>query len=335
MPTVDWMTRYFEGGMQFGFSIHNRRSMQAAEAAGVELKDGADMAVYVGPAHAFDPDESRHSILFTAWEGRVFPREYAEKIRKYKAVIVTAGFLVDAVRAVDPNKSVYVCPLGVDVEKFTYIKRRRPRAGEKFVYLWNGAAQTRKGWPSVVHAWAETFRHDPSARLYIKTTGTEKYERVGNVIFDSRRLPLDDLVRLYHSAHAYIFPSAAEGFGLTLAEAMATGLPCAYIPFLGVKEFIDPSCGFPIDYHLEMFGILDAVAEHPIGCDIEFGIADTESTFRAMLEMRQSYPAALRKGKAAAAAIRGRFTWGHVGRRLREIFEMEEKRWRQARIFAT
>jgi glycosyltransferase involved in cell wall biosynthesis len=40
------------------------------------------------------------------------------------------------------------------------------------------------------------------------------------------QLAADDLVALYSGAAAFAFPSAWEGFGLPLLEAMSVGLPC-------------------------------------------------------------------------------------------------------------
>jgi glycosyltransferase involved in cell wall biosynthesis len=62
-------------------------------------------------------------------------------------------------------------------------------------------------------------------------------------------LPREGLMRLYEKAHAFVYPSTFEGFGMPVLEAMASGIPvaCSDIPALrevagddGAVLFFDP-----------------------------------------------------------------------------------------------
>lgn len=51
---------------------------------------------------------------------------------------------------------------------------------------------------------------------------------------------------LFHLGDVYVYPSRLEGIGLTIAEALASGLACI-VPDMGpMNEFIDESCGATI-----------------------------------------------------------------------------------------
>ena len=49
----------------------------------------------------------------------------------------------------------------------------------------------------------------------------------------------DTMVKLYQSAHIYVFPSLQESFGQTLMEAMSCGLPAVAFPVGAVEDLVD------------------------------------------------------------------------------------------------
>jgi glycosyltransferase involved in cell wall biosynthesis len=60
-------------------------------------------------------------------------------------------------------------------------------------------------------------------------------------------IPRDDLMQLYATARAFIYPSTFEGFGMPVLEAMAAGIPVACSAIAPLKEvagdtalFFDP-----------------------------------------------------------------------------------------------
>jgi glycosyltransferase involved in cell wall biosynthesis len=49
-------------------------------------------------------------------------------------------------------------------------------------------------------------------------------------------IPREDLMRLYEKAHAFVYPSTFEGFGMPVLEAMAAGIPAACADILALRE---------------------------------------------------------------------------------------------------
>ena len=77
---------------------------------------------------------------------------------------------------------------------------------------------------------------DPNVANILERKG----EEFQNLIFDSRVLPMDELIGLYNSAHAFILPTLGEGWGLTLCEAMATGVPITIEPGRPFRITVSP-----------------------------------------------------------------------------------------------
>ena len=193
------------------------------------------------------------------------------------------------------------CPLGIDSNRFRFVERRPPGRGERFRYLWVGAPNPRKGWPILDRAWKLGFERDSQVELYVKTTcAGGSLQRSGNVIADGRCLTDQQLAALYASAHCFVFPSYGEGFGLTLAEAMATGLPAIFTSYGGVCDFAGRDNAYPLKKRMiavEYFGRNLMAAAEPAALAAE------------MRRVERDYPLALAKGRRAAAELACNLTW--------------------------
>jgi len=337
---VCWATDYAGIGNSYGYSVQNAKAREALAAAGVTFERDAALVVHVAPGHLFEPVEGRLNVLYTAWETEVLPPRYVAHYARADAVVVTASFLMDVVRRRLPDKPVYLCPLGVDTETYDFRRRRRP-LGKPFRFLWVGAPNARKGWELVVAAFAP-FLGDRRVELYLKTTVTDRVVRRRNVVFDSRRLPARDLAALYHSAHCFLLPSFGEGFGLTLAEAMSTGLPVIYTPWSSLTDLapVEARCGYPVRYRMvpvrvrDDGGLARADAPGSPGVPAELAQADIRHLTETMAEVIRRYPHALKRGERAARRIRRHFTWRRTGQRLARILMEVQRSWRQAETCA-
>lgn len=139
--------------------------------------------------------------------------------------------------------------------------------------------------------------------------------RYQNIIVDTRDIAFEELIGLYHSAHCFLLPTLGEGFGLTLCEAMATGLPCVATSVTGTKDFFDSEVGYPIRYQwtarrLEQYDLNTHVA-----------MPDANDFVKKAVKVFSNYPKALRKGQAGADRIRSKFIWAKAAERLVEILK--------------
>jgi glycosyltransferase involved in cell wall biosynthesis len=74
----------------------------------------------------------------------------------------------------------------------------------------------------------------------------EMAERSSGTLLLNRSIGVEAARTLLDMADIYASPHASEGFGLTIAEAMAMGKPVVASNFGGSTDFLDESCGFPV-----------------------------------------------------------------------------------------
>ena len=137
-----------------------------------------------------------------------------------------------------PAERVRVIHLGVDHERLT------PGAASRQPFLLYPANRWRhKNHERLFEAFALAQRHRPELRLVLTGAGHDRSPLPAGV--ESRgRVAADELVALYRTAGALVFPSLYEGFGLPPLEAMACGCPVAVSHATSLPEV----CGDAAEY---------------------------------------------------------------------------------------
>lgn len=267
----------------------------------------------------FQPYTSRP--IYTCWEG-VDPEVYKFKQRtrptkgeKFRFLWVGAPnprkgypFIVEAVKIIEgiPNVEMYVKTTVPkrDVKGFFYALKKYWK--EIFFKTDGRSKQIRRSLVS-------TFRRLTMIRPYyegeLTVMGPHK-----NIFYDTRKLPLADLVKLYEDSHCFLLPTLGEGWGLTLCEAMATGCPSIATPVTGCLDFFDDTVGYPIKYQIYEQNLVELYKISARGY-----IPDTKDFIANMIYVMQNYEKALKKGEKASERIRTKFTWTNSGKRLAEI----------------
>ena len=282
--TLLWAAGLAGIGNVYGYSSYERNLKAALLAAGVKIVESLDepfdIAVHIITPNKFRPIAGAKNMLSTMFEMTSLPDTWVPPLKDADIIVVPCKQNQHLFKQYFKGP-VEVCRLGIDPNVFTYKERRFPDNGEPFRFLWVGAPNPRKGYNmmrAVWPAWLRTEKMPPNVQLYMKTTGMAQSEvlnfkkayvqrngsmqvsfldsrdlpdgspELPNVIIDSRDIPIADLVALYYSAHAFILPSTGEGWGLTLTEAMATGLPCVWTHWGGPRDFADSTIGYPLTH---------------------------------------------------------------------------------------
>jgi len=323
---LHWTTDFAGVSISFGFHVHNDRTRRACVARGVVLDDQAPVAISCAPPMRFFSVPGKINVLYTAWESPMLPGGFRDQVGRADLIVVPASFLVGPFRRMFPGKPVVCVPLGVDHDQFPFVDRavaphRAFTGGRRFRFLWVGAPNHRKGPIQVLEAW-KAFAPDGPApdvadrcELYLKySVPPEKSEGVrrhGNIIIDDRRVGVDELRGIYQRAHCFVFPTVGEGFGLTAAEAAATGLPVIFPPSTSMPDLFDDSCGWsvatvptPCDWSWDDVDGMGTRLE----CQVVADVCDTRDLVRKMLAAYRNPALCTKLGGVASARMRS-FTW--------------------------
>ncbi len=167
---------------------------------------------------------------------------YKQAVTSCRIVIAISEHARETVIArygLDPSRVVAI-PLGVDHDRLTPGEESR----EPFL-VYPANPWPHKNHARLYEAFARVRRDRPELRLVLTGTGHET--QLPDGVENRGRVPYDELVRLYRTASALVFPSLYEGFGLPPIEAMACGCPvassdAASLPEVcgGAAELFDP-----------------------------------------------------------------------------------------------
>lgn len=119
--------------------------------------------------------------------------------------------------------------------------------------------------------------------------------------------PRDVLNALYNAADVYA-SNSAEGFGLTIAEALACGTPVVGVGYSAVPEVIGPA-GVVVSEG----GIYDNEYDH------FWWMADEHAFGQAVADLLDDEPRRLRLGKLGPKHVRANFTWGDAARQFADL----------------
>jgi glycosyltransferase involved in cell wall biosynthesis len=149
--------------------------------------------------------------------------------------------------AFDWHPQVLYIPWGTDINLF---KPSADSSDEDYTVFFHsaGVAPHRKGTEQVLFGFANM--NNKEARLIIHTQiDLGKLIPEAKVIIEElkneNRLEIINKTvsapGLYFKGDVYVYPSHLEGIGLTMAEALSSGLPLITVDFPPMNEFVDPS----------------------------------------------------------------------------------------------
>ena len=255
------------------FHIHQRvtptlpstECVGPADVALVHLNPDA-WDVMLTPAQSRAIEAAQHRVGLFVWESHHLPPYFAARMRQLSAVWVPSSFCADGFRRVS-EAPVSVVPYVVPVRphrtepaRVRQIKQELGISPASRVILFSFDASSylaRKNPHALVRAFDRSELAEAGWRLVLKTKHLrgveadgqallEAVERSAGTLLLNRPIDAEAGLALLDMADIYVSPHASEGFGLTIAEAMARGKPVIASDFGGSTDFLDQSCGFPV-----------------------------------------------------------------------------------------
>lgn len=240
-------------GNQLGYSAFALNLAQALRTSGVEMTQSAEISLFLGPPHLFEPTPGKISVLSTMWEVHPIPRPIVDFLNRADVLMVPSQFCASLFRRNGVRPPVHVVPLGINPEDWPAAPRVH-RPGTPLRFLWVNARAERKGWTFLGKAWADAFVTKSPMMLTIKTSvdphepiPPEMYNSLLRIHTIARRLSWEELRDLYCMHHVFLYTSTAEGFGLTALEAMACGLLVISPRHTGLAEFINKATAWVVE----------------------------------------------------------------------------------------
>jgi len=279
------------------------------------------------PPH-FDPPREGALVMMQPWEFGGIPKAWIEPMsRQVDEVWVYTSWVRDRyIESGVPEDKVVVVPLGVDTDLFRPDGPRFPlgtRKGFRFLFL--GGTIPRKGIDLLLEAYTRSFRASDDVCLVIKGQAGEVYQgqELTQVLEGIRRDPAApeieyrvenlaeaDLAALYRSCDAFVMPYRGEGFGLPIAEAMASGLPVLVTGRGAAMDFVKEDWAYLIPSRIRRLPQVDAFEPGPVGFWLEEpDVSALGASLRRAFEVREEGRA---KGRRGRAFVEAELTWARA-----------------------
>jgi glycosyltransferase involved in cell wall biosynthesis/tetratricopeptide (TPR) repeat protein len=207
---------------------------------------------------------ARRRIGYWVWEMGHIPPEWHADFGSVDRIWAPSRYCADLFAREDGAR-VDVIPHAVPLPPAQPIDRTAvlsrfgiPADRRVILYIFDGSSYlVRKNPHALVRAFAASGLGDAGWTLLLKTKHLmdrpddgiafrRLAESTANVVLVDSNLPAGSLEELVAAADIYASPHCSEGFGLTIAEAMAAGKPVVATDFGGSTDQLDVTTGYPV-----------------------------------------------------------------------------------------
>jgi len=269
------------------------------------------------------------NVVWAIFESDKLPNYLIEYYQKYaqllwvpsqwgKEVLINNGI---------EESMIDVVPEGVDANQYhPYLRGSIDKTGEPFRFLSIGKFEERKGYRELLEAFKLAFENSPEVELIIKADYfldpenkkqqcTQMINEFGltNVKLIWGELTTVQLFELYNFADVYVTATRAEGWGLPIIEAAATGLPIIAPFYSGHTEFLQHIKDSVLELKLLIKKIEDPEFIHFWPNEDQYygnwAYSDISNIQESLSRVRNTYSHYRNKSLSNAMSIRQIFDW--------------------------
>jgi len=207
--------------------------------------------------------EHHYNIAYWAWELSILPSEWIPLLDNVNEVWTPSVFSAHAIQEARRDMPVTVIPHAIEVKKYPYSRKQLGLPEHTFLFLFMFDFYSifeRKNPLAPLRAFKKAFTKNDDVALVIKCSNEkvdqENFERLKNeaegynIFLIHKYLERDEISSLINVCDCYISLHRSEGFGLSIAEAMALRKPVIATNYSGNVDFMNEKNSFPIPYAL-------------------------------------------------------------------------------------
>lgn len=272
----------------------------------------------------------RRIVGYWAWELPVVPPDWRIGYRFVHEVWVPSRFCAEAVAAAG-TVPVHVLPHPIQRQEPAPVDQRRwqrPEAAFVVATVFNMASGfSRKNPVGAIAAFRRAFANEPDARLVVKVINADAYpdgaralrdaaDGAANIEIVDAVLSAAQLARLYADSDVLLSLHRSEGFGLTIAEAMAHGCVVVATDWSGNRDFMSAQTAVPIPCRMVPARDPQGTYDHPELCWADPDV-DAAATALRMLRSTPEHRQAL--GRHAARYVAEELSAARYAERVRAL----------------
>jgi glycosyltransferase involved in cell wall biosynthesis len=283
--------------------------------------------------NCIDPEffKNRYNIGFWIWELPVFPDFFMGAFNRFDEVWTYSNYTAETISDVSPlpvvklPPSIYLPPNTLDREALGLPK-------DKFIFLFMfdmGSGFERKNPFATIEAFKKAFdKSNEDVLLIIKFRPHPAYQNQyqelksmtedwPSIQFIEGHLSKEEVHGLVDNCNCYVSLHRAEGFGLTMAEAMYYGKPVIATAYSSNTDFMNVGNSFLVKY--DLVATTEAYGLYPKGSI--WAEPDIDHASYLMQYVFQNYAEAQEVGVRGAKEIRSLFDPEVIGKKIRHRLE--------------